>query len=69
MPNAPEISWLKSVYLPARESVENPRLLVVMHGLGDSLEGFRFLPDILKIPGLNYLLVNAPDAYFTGSSW
>lgn len=69
MPNAPEISWLKTVYVPARESVENPRLLVVLHGLGDSLEGFRFLPDVLKIPGLNYLLVNAPDPYFTGFSW
>jgi phospholipase/carboxylesterase len=40
-----------------------------MHGLGDSLEGYRFLPDILRIPGLNYLLVNAPDPYFTGYSW
>ena len=69
MPNAPEVSWLKSVFLPSRQSVEKPRLLLVMHGLGDSLEGFRFLPEVLKIPGLNYLLVNAPDAYFTGFSW
>jgi phospholipase/carboxylesterase len=41
----------------------------VIHGLGDSLEGYRFLPEILKIPGLHYLLVNAPDRYFTGYSW
>jgi phospholipase/carboxylesterase len=45
------------------------RLMLVMHGLGDSLEGYRFLPDYLKIPGLEYLLVNAPDSYFTGFSW
>lgn len=69
MPKSVEISWLKSAYLPSRESVEKERLLIVMHGLGDSLEGFRFLPDALKIPGLHYLLVNAPDAYFTGYSW
>jgi phospholipase/carboxylesterase len=45
------------------------RLLFVMHGLGDSYEGFRFLPEVLKIPGLEYILVNAPDPYFTGHSW
>ena len=36
---------------------------------GDSLEGYRFLPEYLKVPGLEYLLVNAPDQYFTGFSW
>jgi phospholipase/carboxylesterase len=40
-----------------------------MHGLGDSMEGYRFLPELLRIPGLHYLLVNAPDPYFTGYSW
>lgn len=69
MPNALEITWLKSAYLPAREAAKNERILLVMHGLGDSLEGFRFLPEVLKIPGLHYLLVNAPEPYFTGFSW
>lgn len=69
MPNSAEISWLRSVHLPPRERRDQERLLVVMHGLGDSLEGFRFLPEMLKIPGLHYLLVNAPDRYFTGYSW
>jgi len=69
MRNPPEISWLESAYLPAKEVTENDRLLLVLHGLGDSLEGFRFLPEMLRIPGLNYLLVNAPDSYFTGFSW
>jgi phospholipase/carboxylesterase len=59
---------LKSLYVPSR--ITGPdRLLVVLHGLGDSLEGFKFLPEILQIPGLNYLLINAPDPYFTGYSW
>lgn len=69
MRNSPEISWLNSAYLPAKDPGENDRLLLVMHGLGDSLEGFRFLPEMLRIPGLHYLLVNAPDNYFTGFSW
>ena len=63
-----ELASLSSIYLPAR-SPGPERLLVVLHGLGDSLEGFRFLPKLLDIPGVNYLLVNAPDSYFTGYSW
>jgi phospholipase/carboxylesterase len=68
MPQPISLACLDSVYLPAKQ--EGPeRLLVVLHGLGDSVEGFRFLPKMLEIPGLNYLLVNAPDTYFTGYSW
>jgi phospholipase/carboxylesterase len=46
-----------------------PRLMVVLHGLGDSMEGYRWLPDALQLPWLNYLLVNAPDKYYGGFSW
>ena len=45
------------------------RLMVVLHGLGDSMEGYRWLPEMLGLPWLNYLLVNAPDAYYGGHSW
>lgn len=54
--------------LPARDPVSR-RLLVVLHGLGDSLEGYRWMPGELRLPWLNYLLVNAPDEYFGGYSW
>jgi len=63
-----EIRGLESLFLPAKKPGPS-RLLFVMHGLGDSLEGFRFLPKMLDIPGLSYLLVNAPEPYFTGFSW
>ncbi|MDB6054158.1 MAG: serine esterase [Verrucomicrobiales bacterium] len=43
--------------------------MVILHGLGDSMEGFRWLPPALNLPWLNYLLVNAPDPYYTGFSW
>jgi phospholipase/carboxylesterase len=43
--------------------------MVVLHGLGDSIEGYRWLPQALGLPWLNYLLVNAPDAYYGGFSW
>src|SRR5262245_21960032 len=45
------------------------RLLVALHGLGDSPAGYRWMPQELAIPNLNYLLVNAPDPYYTGYSW
>ena len=44
-------------------------LMIVLHGLGDSLEGWRWFPDALNLPWLNYLLVNAPDDYYGGFSW
>lgn len=44
-------------------------LMIVLHGLGDSLEGYRWLPEVMRLPWLNYLLVNAPDEYYEGFSW
>ena len=54
--------------IPAADPASR-RLMVVLHGLGDSMEGYRWLPDALGLPGLNYLLVNAPDDYFGGYAW
>ena len=45
------------------------RLMIMLHGLGDSIEGYRWLPEALNLPWLNYLLVNAPDSYYGGYSW
>ncbi len=45
------------------------QLLIVLHGLGDSMDGYRWLPFTLKLPTLNVLLVNAPDSYYGGYSW
>ena len=54
--------------VPAAE-VDSKWLMVVLHGLGDSMEGYRWLPEALNLPWLNYLLVNAPDDYHGGFSW
>lgn len=59
---------LETELIPAVESGSR-KLLVVLHGLGDSMEGYRWLPGQLELPWLNYLLVNAPDRYFGGYSW
>lgn len=58
---------LETEFIAARE--RSQCLLVMLHGLGDSLEGYRWLPPALDLPWLNYLLVNAPDEYYGGYSW
>jgi phospholipase/carboxylesterase len=59
---------LEHEFIPAKEKGSR-RLLIMLHGLGDSLDGYRWLPEALDLPWLNYLLVNAPDEYFGGYSW
>jgi phospholipase/carboxylesterase len=59
---------LHAELIPAQEK-NSRRLMVMLHGLGDSLEGYRWLPDAMNLPWLNYLLVNAPDDYYGGYSW
>jgi phospholipase/carboxylesterase len=60
-------------YVPARlpdtGAGGRERVVIVLHGLGDSLNGYFFLPEALGIPELSYLLINAPDAYYGGYSW
>src|SRR5579884_179985 len=48
---------------------DSRRLMIMLHGLGDSLAGFRWLPEALDMASMNYLLVNAPDPYYGGYSW
>lgn len=59
---------LETDLIPARDTTSK-RLMIVLHGLGDSMEGYRWVPGELRLPWLNYLLVNAPDDYFGGFSW
>jgi phospholipase/carboxylesterase len=58
---------LTHIWQPAR--VSSNRLLVVLHGLGDSAEGFLGLQQMLDIDSLDYLLLNAPTPYYMGFSW
>jgi phospholipase/carboxylesterase len=59
---------LHSELIPAAEK-NSRRLMLMLHGLGDSMDGYRWLPEAMNLPWLNYLLVNAPDKYFEGYSW
>ncbi|GIT12625.1 MAG: hypothetical protein CM1200mP34_0310 [Verrucomicrobiales bacterium] len=47
---------LNTELIPAAEA-DSKWLMVVLHGLGDSMDGFRWLPRALDNPRLNLLLV------------
>jgi len=49
--------------------VPSNKLIIVLHGRGDSAEGFGFFPEELGLEDVNYLLLNAPFEYYTGFSW
>ena len=59
---------LNTEFLPARES-DSKALMIVLHGLGDSMAGYQWMPSVLNLPWMNYLLVDAPDPYYGGFSW
>lgn len=59
---------LTTELIPAAQK-DSRRLMVVLHGLGDSMDGYRWLPEAMGMPDLNFLLVNAPDEYYGGWSW
>ena len=59
---------LQTEFIPAAQE-NSHQVFVVLHGLGDSPEGWRWLPPALNLPQMNYLLVRAPDEYFGGWSW
>jgi len=62
------LRMLNSEFHSAEEK-NSKRLMIVLHGLGDSAAGFRWLPSLLRLRWMNYLLVNAPDDYYGGFSW
>lgn len=67
MANTPEIHTFTSEFIPAANPSE--QLMIVMHGLGDSLAGFLWMPPMLGLGRMNFLLLNAPEPYFMGYAW
>jgi phospholipase/carboxylesterase len=45
------------------------KLIIILHGRGDSAEGFRFFPEELNLSEFNYILLNAPMESYPGFSW
>lgn len=62
------MSTLTTERIPPQRG-DSRQQIVVLHGLGDSMDGWRWLPEELDLPEVGYLLVNAPDPYYGGFSW
>lgn len=53
----------------SREPVEDRRLVIVLHGKGDSLDAFRTIPQELGLVDFDFLTLNAPMKFGDGFKW
>lgn len=62
---------LDSFYIPSSDITPTnaQKVMILMHGLGDSLESYKVLAQEINVTGLAYLLLNAPKKYYFGYSW
>ena len=58
---------LDNIFIPAKK--HSKKLMIILHGRGDSSDGFKMLPDFLNLEEMNYIIFDAPFEYFTGHSW
>ena len=58
---------LENLFIPSK--VPSKKLMIILHGRGDSSEGFIGFPPFLALDDMNYILFDAPFEYFTGQSW
>ena len=58
---------LDNIFIPSK--IPSKKLMIILHGRGDSSEGFVGLPPFLDLPDMNYILFDAPFEYFSGHSW
>jgi phospholipase/carboxylesterase len=58
---------LNNIFIPSK--VTSKKLMIILHGRGDSSRGFTFLPPYLNMDDMNYLLLDAPYYYYGGFSW
>ncbi len=58
---------LEHLFIPAK--ISSKKLMIILHGRGDSSDGFKMLPEFLKLDDMNYIMFDAPFEYFTGHSW
>ncbi|MDQ7059967.1 MAG: serine esterase, partial [Sulfurimonas sp.] len=58
---------LEHIFIPAK--VPSKKLMIILHGRGDSSDGLAGFPSFLNIEDMNYILFDAPFEYATGYSW
>jgi phospholipase/carboxylesterase len=66
MPSSKDLP-LNNIFIPSKTA--SKKLMVILHGRGDSSRGFTFLPSYINMDDMNYLLLDAPYFYYGGFSW
>jgi phospholipase/carboxylesterase len=61
------IPWPRHRFVQATQP--SGKLVIGLHGRGDSLAGLGWLPQAIGLAAVNYLFLNAPDEWETGYSW
>ncbi len=58
-------------WIPASKGTpaSKQKVMVVLHGRGDSIEAYQAIKQELRLPQFNYLLLNAPRKYLGGFTW
>ncbi|MCE3010268.1 MAG: serine esterase [Proteobacteria bacterium] len=62
-----ETALFKSHHIPSRKPSD--KLMIVLHGKGDSLRPFKKFHQELRVKDMHFLLLNAPKKYLGGYSW
>lgn len=57
----------KNKFIPANK--KSDKLMIVLHGRGDSIKPFRKFDEELGLSEMNYLLLEAPRKFLDGYSW
>ncbi len=58
------------IFQPARPAADGAqRWCLVLHGLGDSMEGWKPAAPLFAVDGLGFIFANAPNPYYGGYSW
>ena len=58
---------LTNIFISSK--IPSKKLMIILHGRGDSSQGFAGLPTYFDFDDMNYLLLDAPYEYFGGCSW
>jgi len=58
------------IFQPAQPAPDGrQRWCLVLHGLGDSMEGWKPAAPLFAVDGLGFIFANAPNPYYGGYSW
>jgi phospholipase/carboxylesterase len=58
---------LNNLFAPSK--IPSKKLMIILHGRGDSASGLAGIPPLFERDDMNYLLLDAPYDYYGGRSW